>query len=83
VLDIGGWPNLFPLELFSLRHVYQLTTGRSLSLQAEPLLKTPLMNVPRLTPLYENYFIRRVVALAQEVFGSAWKPLTPAPLLER
>jgi hypothetical protein len=82
VLDYSGWPKVYPLELFSLRHVYQRTTGRSLSLEAEhPLLKTPLMDVPPLLPLYEDDFIRRARALAQEVFGDAWKPLTPAPLI--
>jgi hypothetical protein len=82
VLDYAGWPKLYPLELFSLRHVYQKTTGRLLSLEAEhPLLKTPLMNVPPLLPLYEDDFIRRARVFAQEVFGNAWKPLTPVPLI--
>ena len=77
VLDTAWWPRLYPPELFSLRHVYQKTTGRSLSLEAEhPLLKTPLMNVPPLLPLHENDFIRRARALAQAEFGSAWRPLT-------
>ncbi len=82
VLDIGAWPKLYPLELFSVRYVCQMTTGRSLSLEVEhPLLKTPLMNVPPLLPLYEDDFIRRARAFAQDVFGTAWKPLTPIPLI--
>jgi hypothetical protein len=79
VLDRGGWIRLFPLELFSLRYVYQKTTGKALSLEADhPLLQAPFMKLPALLPLYEDDHIRRALALANEVFGAAWKPLTPA-----
>ena len=76
VLDVGGWIRLLPLELFSLRYVYEKTTGRALLLEAgHPLLETPLMKVPPLLPLYEDDFIRRTRVFAQKVFASAWKPL--------
>jgi hypothetical protein len=76
VLDIGGWIKLFPVELFSLQYVYRKTTGKALSLEADhPLLQQPFMKLPALLPLYEDVHIRRAVALARGVFGSAWKPV--------
>jgi hypothetical protein len=76
VLDAGGWIRHFPVELFSLQYVYQRTTGKTLSLEADhPLLQQPFMKVPALLPLYEDDHVRRTVALAREVFGSAWRPV--------
>jgi hypothetical protein len=82
VLDVGGWIRLFPLELFSMRYVYEKTMGVSLSLEADhPLLKTPLMRLPALLPLYQDRLIRQVTKTAEEVFRTQWKPLNPVPLI--
>jgi len=40
-------------------------------------MEAPLMKLPALLPLYEDDHIRRAVALAKEVFGSAWRPVSP------
>jgi hypothetical protein len=76
VLDAGGWIKVFPVELFSLKYVYENATGGALSLNGDhPLLETPAMELPALLPLYEDDFIRRAVALAREVLGNAWRPV--------
>ena len=80
VLDAGGWIKLFPVELFSLQYVYQKTTGKALSLEADhPLLEQPFMKLPALLPLYEDDLIRRAAVLAKEVYGAAWQPAVAEP----
>ena len=62
---------MFPVELLSLQYVYQKTTGKPLSLEADhPLLQQPFMKFPALLPLFEDDQLRRVVALAREAYCS-------------
>jgi hypothetical protein len=78
----GGWMTLLPFELFSLKYVFERTTGKTLSLEADhPLLHVPHMQVPPVLPLVDDDYLRRVVALAEDVFGSQWKKLTPVAVL--
>ena len=81
MLDDGGLGyKLFPVELFSLQYVYQKTTGKALSLEADhPLLEQPFMKLPALLPLYEDDLIRRAAVLAKEVYGAAWQPAVAEP----
>lgn len=82
VLDGGGWRALLPFELFSLKYVFERTTGKTLSLEADhPLLHVPQMKLPQVLPLYEDDYLRQAIELAEKVYGPGWKKLTPVEVL--
>ncbi|QNM96772.1 hypothetical protein [Chitinimonas koreensis] len=70
---------LLPFELHSLRHVYQTTTGRPLSLAADhPLLAPERLALPALAPLHADDDTALLQAAGRKQFGAHWSPLTPA-----
>jgi hypothetical protein len=77
IMDRGGWEQVFPVELFTLKLAYERATGQGLSLDApHPLLQTPWMvrAFPRLSPMFENEQTQRMHALAQ---GLNWTLKAP------
>lgn len=73
---------LLPFELHSLRHVYQTTTGRPLSLSADhPLLEPERLALPALAPLHADDDTALLETLGRRQFGAHWSPLTPAALI--
>jgi hypothetical protein len=78
VFDGRGWIGLVPLELYSLKYVFERSTGKMLSLDAEhPLLHPRFMQIPALLPLHQDSDLLRVPQFGQRAFGAAWKPLSP------
>lgn len=66
---------LFPLELLALKAIYERTTGQILSLDSDhPLLRVPLMNIPKSFTLIEDDITISMQGLGKKVFGSDWKP---------
>jgi hypothetical protein len=80
VFDRGGWEQVFPVELLTLKFAFQRSTGAQLSLEAaHPLLESPLMRqpFPELMPLHEDDLTRELRSLGESVFGSQWQPRAP------
>ena len=80
IMDRGGWEQVYPVELLTLRHAYRQSTGKDLSLDARhPLLQTPLMTLPMpaLTPLHQDVLTASLVRLGQSAFGAQWRPGGP------
>jgi hypothetical protein len=76
VFDGRGWIALLPLELFSLKYVFERSTGRTLSLDADhPLLRSAFVRIPALAHLHEEPEVRRVASFGRQIFGEDWKPL--------
>ncbi|ADU37955.1 MULTISPECIES: hypothetical protein [Variovorax] len=72
ILDLGGWSQSFPLELFTLKLAYEQATGGSMNLNADhPLLQTSLMTMPfpGLTPLHRDELVDRVSAFYVSAFA--------------
>lgn len=66
---------LFPLELLVLKAVYEKTTHKPLSLEADhPLLHLPTMNIPESFILIEDDITKAMQALGEREFGDNWKP---------
>ena len=75
--DRFTWEQAFPVELLTLKHVFESTTGKHLSLDAaHPLLQTNLMKLPfpKLDPLHEDDITREVEAYGRQTFGKQWDP---------
>jgi hypothetical protein len=75
--DRFTWEQAFPVELLVLKHVFESTTGKHLSLDAaHPLLQTNLMKLPfpKLDPLHEDDITREVEAYGRQTFGTQWDP---------
>lgn len=74
---------LFPVELLALQRIYQVVTGKEISLDApHPLLQTPLMRLPvNWQPLASDPLLEQAQALARDYFGKNWQPDYCVPLL--
>lgn len=78
--DRFTWEQAFPVELLTLKHVFESTTGQGLSLDApHPLLQTNLMTLPfpMFDPLHEDDVTREVETYGRAVFGAEWNPCEP------
>lgn len=74
---------LFPLELLVLKAVYEKTTHKPLSLEADhPLLHLPTMNLPESFMLIEDDITKAMQALGEREFGDNWKPGSAPQLIK-
>lgn len=70
---------LLPVELLSLRFVYEMTTGKSLSLEADhPLLAPHRLSLPRFAPLAVDDDVSMLEEVGRRQFGAQWNPLVAA-----
>ncbi len=80
IVDMMSWSRVFPAELFTLQYAYQMSTGKSLSLESDhPLMHTALMTepFPNLEPLYEDEMTQKMQAFGLKSFGDQWKLREP------
>lgn len=66
---------LFPAELLAFKAIYQRTTGKTCTLEADhPVLNPKLLNPPQGLALLDNELTRKVNTVGNEIYGESWKP---------